>query len=254
LNLEGYVQKVDSRLQNLPLSGAVVSDEAAVERGWMQKEMDSTRECLTICAKVSEQVDQFRLKVFEDVCTAYGARQMHVTTHGDLPSAKRIIVEGFEEWKGALTKTAGNLEEHLFKVDNRPASSSFHKNEMLSNDVDAQKRTRDDMKQCLSVCTQASEQVEQVRVNVAEDMSAGPNAFQVVVSTLDALLSAKRVTVETGGRQVVGQMSDDSFQQLLRVEGMARRAATDTAVGQQNHVVKKFEGQYGVGQVCGGIR
>jgi hypothetical protein len=101
----------------------------------------------------------------------------------------------------------------------------------------------DSIKQCLTICAQASEHVDQVRTNVFENVSAAQDAHQVIVATFGDLLSAKQVTAEVGATQWLGQMSDTILQQLSRDRGidLSGRLATGKATEQQIQVVAKFE-------------
>jgi len=56
-DLEEHLQEIDDKLQNLSSQGARVSDEDAAEREQIQQEIDSTKQCLSICAQVSEHMD-----------------------------------------------------------------------------------------------------------------------------------------------------------------------------------------------------
>jgi len=60
------------------------------------------------------------------------------------------------------------------------------------------------IKQCLAVCVQASEQVDSVRTNVFEDVSAAQDAHQVIVATLGDLISARQVTATARSNAVAG--------------------------------------------------
>lgn len=48
--------------------------------------------------------------------------------------------------------------------------------------------------QCLNICGQAAHDVEKLRVNIAEDVSAADNGHQILVSTVGDLISAQRAT------------------------------------------------------------
>ena len=103
---------------------------------------------------------------------------------------------------------------------------------------------KDSVKQCLAICSQASEQVGQVRTNVFEDVSTAQDAHQVAVATLGDLISARRVTAGVGSTQWLGQMSDASLQQLSRDRG---HVAMDKYMQPQNGMVEQFEDRYGAG-------
>lgn len=87
-DLEEHLQEIDTRLQILCLRGARISDEDRTKRELVQEQKDSTRQCLDICAQVSEHIDQVQLNIFEDVSATQDTQQMIVATPGSLVSAK----------------------------------------------------------------------------------------------------------------------------------------------------------------------
>lgn len=72
----------------------------------------------------------------------------------------------------------------------------------------------------------------------------------MIVATFGDLILARRVTAGVRSRQWVGQMSDDSLQQLSRDCG---RVAVEKAVGPCNGLAEKFEDQYGSGYRLNGV-
>ena len=77
-----------------------------------------------------------------------------------------------------------------------------------------------------------------------EDVSMADNGHQVLVSTIRDLISAKRVTAGARAWQWLGQMFDDSLQQLSRNHG---HVATERPKESQTKAGGHFEGRYGVG-------
>lgn len=249
-DLEDHLQEIDNRLQTLLLQGARVSDEDAAEREQIIEERESTKQCLAICAQVSEHLDQLRYNAFEDVSAVQDSHQKIVTTLRGLNPAERVTANFFKECEEMLTKTTSELEEHLRKINNRLQNPSL-KGARMSDEIAAERERvqeeSESIKQCLSICAQASEQADKVRTNVFEDVSSAQEAHQVIVATLGDLISARRVNAGVRAKQWLGQMSDDSLQQLSRDQGMADRMATENAMEQQSEMVAKFQEQYGVG-------
>ena len=91
--------------------------------------------------------------------------------------------------------------------------------EQQDKSTDEQKGLKVEMeslKQCLEVCAQASETTDHARVNEFQDVSAGDDSQQIIVSTIGDLISAQRVTAGARSAQWCGQMSDISIQQISR--------------------------------------
>jgi hypothetical protein len=249
-DLEDHLQEIDNRLQTLLLQGTRMSDEDAAEREQILEERDSTKQCLAICAQVSEHLDQLRPNAFEDVSAAQGNHQMMVAMLRDLTPAKQVTTHSFKECKEILTKTTSKLEEQLRKIDNRLQNHSLQGTRMLGEVAAERERVQEEsesIKQCLSICAQASEEANKVRTNVFEDISAAEESNQVVISTIGDLIFARRVSAAANAIQLVGQMSDASLQQFSRDRGIAYRAATEKAMEQQSEMVAKFQEQYGAG-------
>src|SRR5271155_5986398 len=118
-DLEEHLQEIETKLQTLPLRGDTISDEDAAERERIQVEKDSTKQCLVICAQVSEQLSQLRPNVFEDVSAAEFSHQVDITALAGLIPAKRITAKVLQEFQEKLTNTTTGLQEHLRKIDNR---------------------------------------------------------------------------------------------------------------------------------------
>jgi chromosome segregation ATPase len=246
-DLEDHLQEIDNKLQTLSLQGARMSDEDAAERERIQEERDSTKQCLRVCAQVSEHMDQVQPNAFEDVSTASDAHQAIVATLGDNISARRVTTNVFKECKEKLTNTTSELEEHLREINNRLQSLSPRAARMSGEQAAEQERIQEEkdcIKQCLAICAQASEQADQVRTNVFEDVSTAQDAHQLVVATLGDLISARRVTAGVRSTQWLGQMSDDTVQQLSRDRG---RVTMEKATEPQSGMVEEFEDRYGAG-------
>jgi conjugal transfer/entry exclusion protein len=249
-DLEDHLQEIERKLQTLPLRGDTISDEDVAERERMQKEKDSTKQCLAICAQVLEQVSQVRPNVFEDISAANDAYQVDISTRGGLIPAKRVTAKVLEEFQDKLTATTSDLNENLQKINIRLQRHPSPGARILDEDTAERKRLQeefDSIKQCLAICTQASEKADQVRTNVFEDVSAAKDAHQLIISTLGDLVLAKQVTAGLGADQWLGQMADATVQQLSRDRVDIRgRAATDKGVEPQ-----KFADQYGAGYKLG---
>ena len=149
-----------------------------------------------------------------------------------------------------ITNTISELEEHLQKIDNRLQNPSL-RGARMSDEIAAEgqqvQEESESIKQCLSICAQASEQLDKVRINVFDDVSSDQESHQVVVSTLGDLISARRVNAGMKSMHWLGQMSDDSLQQLSQNRGIAGDTATKKTIEQQSEISESFEDKYGAG-------
>jgi hypothetical protein len=88
-------------------------------------------------------------------------------------------------------------------------------------------------------------QVDRVRTNVFEDVSADERAHHIIVSTNGDVISARRVTAKTESAQWLGQMSDATVQQLSRDRASSNIADQGTEEAQEP-VAARFKDSYGV--------
>ena len=247
-DLEDHLQEIDRKLQILSLQGAAASNGEANERDRIQEERDSTKQCLYICDWVSEHLDQIKPNAFEDISTAAGGYREIVSTPGNYIPAKLITTEAFKDCKERLPDTTSQLRKHLQEINKKLQDLPSRGDRLSGDDGIEQGRIqeeKDSLKQCLAICAQASVQVESVRTNVFEDVSAAQDAHQLVVATLGDLISARNVSAAARSTQWLGQMSDASLQQLSRDRN---RLAGETAVDSGSAMVGDFQDRHGTGK------
>lgn len=247
-DLEEHLQEIDRKLQALSLQGARISSEDAVERQQIQEEKDSTQQCLDICVQVFAHINQVQLNTLENTSTPLNTHQVPITTPKDPISARLVTANTLKECKKRLTNTTSQLEQHLQDINNRLQNVSSQGLMMTPNVQAADQRgiqeEIDSIKQCLAICAQASQQADQGRTHVFEDISMAEDGHQLIVVTLGELIAARRITAGPRSKQWLGQMSDASLQQISRDYG---RTATEKAIEPRIGLGTQFEGRYGAG-------
>ena len=103
---------------------------------------------------------------------------------------------------------------------------------------------RDNIKECPTIHAQAPEEVYQVRTNVFENISAGQDAYQIVVSEPGHLFAAKDIAAEARSTQWMGQICAASLQQLSRDRS---HVAVEKDMEPQNEMGEEFKDRYGAG-------
>ena len=66
--------------------------------------------------------------------------------------------------------------------------------------------TRESIRQCMNVVTDAGEDLAKERVNVFEDITMTDNSYGITVSTVKDLVLARRVNLQGQARYVGGQI------------------------------------------------
>jgi hypothetical protein len=245
-DLKDHLQEIDKKLETLALQGASMSDEDAAERQQIQEERDSTQQCLGICAQVFTHIDQVQSTTFESVSTDSATYQGSVTTLSGLPSA-RLTADALTQCKEKLTNTTTQLERRLQNINillQKISSQPLESSSKQATELERIEEEKESIKQCLAICAQASREADQDRTNVFEDISMADDGHQVLVSTIGDLISAKRVSAGARSMQLLGQMSDDSVQQLSRNCG---HIGTEKATEPQTVIATQFEYRHGGG-------
>ena len=246
-DLEEHLQEINEKLQSLSLRGITISDYSSAERRQIQEERDSTQQYLKIYAQLVTHIDQLQPTVFESIPTLSDAYQAPGSQLGGLPSARLITADTFKACKERLSDTTIKLESHLQDINDRLQKLSLPGSKDSNGQVDKQERIKeelDSIKQCLAICAQASAQANKERINVFKDISMAGDGHQVLVSTIEDLISARRVTAGARSWQWLGQISDDSLQQLSQNHG---HVALERPIESQTEASSLFEGRYGVG-------
>jgi hypothetical protein len=88
--LRRHLQDLDNKLAGLHAQPLQISNAHVTEQEQIQEEIDSTKQCLAICAEAAERARQERINVFEDVSMADDGHQVIVSTLGDLILARRV--------------------------------------------------------------------------------------------------------------------------------------------------------------------
>ncbi len=240
-DLEERLQSIDNKLQMISAQSTGISSEATDERRQMQEERNSTQHCLDICTKVLIQIDQLQPNAFINLSSTLNPP---VTTLSGLTSAQQLTATTFKACKERLTDTTTHLERQLRDINNRLKQCSLQPKTLSSDQAEEQEimeEERDAIKQSLNICAEASGQANEEQTNVYEDISLVDDSQQVIISTVGALIAARRVSAGSRSFQVFGQMSDESFQNL------ARRIGTEKVAEPQSRANPEFEGRHGTG-------
>lgn len=163
-----------------------------------------------------------------------------------------VTVNRLKEYKTLLANTTSDLEDRFQEINGRLQNLSLQGTTIsveAATEREKVQEEKDSTKQCLTICAQASQHVDQVRTHVFEDISADRDSHQVIISTSGDLIVAKRITAGVGATQWLGQMSDAVIQQLSRDRRLdvSGRAASGSGKEKQIEITAKFQDQFGAG-------
>jgi hypothetical protein len=201
-------------LQLYSTPGVTAPDQEAAEQKQLQREEESTKQCLSICNQVSEHVDQIRTN-----------------------PAKSIFADTLDEIKGRLTKTTSELEGYLQRIENRLYILKAQETVLSNKDTSERERIQKEKAsiiQSLTIAAEVAEQVTKAQESTFDNITAAEDSYQVTVSTIGDLISAKRVTAGHRSMSFLGQISDVALQQLAQDRGVSHMAMDEPKVTQKS--------------------
>ena len=229
--LHGIDDKIESEHSRVPGNPAN-ADDFRINENSVEEERASIQQCLRICEEVSTHIGQVLAHGFADISTPSGGHDRLIKLGGVTP-ARFTTSTTLENCKLGLGVTSSQLKMQLEDLNKRMARLSQQ----------TSKEELDSIKECLAICTNATEQLAKERVHVFEDVEMAEYGIQVIVATMGDLISARRITAGSRSAQWLGQMSDTSLQQLSKDHrGNAEGAGQDTEIGAH------FEGRHGSGR------
>lgn len=217
------------------------------------EERVSILECLRICATVSKHIDDMQKE------SSFLQTKPRTIPHAGVLLTRtgevgHITTQGLQHCQAHIRFTSAELRLRLKEVDYRLARlskrSSNGGNPLANGDkeIDVEEEMNA-IRDCLSICQGATEQMTKERINVFEDVDADHDVDQVIVSTFGDLVSAKCIKVGARSTQLLGQMSDDSLQHIFR-EITVRQNQREAQEKKSNNdpSYSRFTGSYGEGQ------
>lgn len=241
-NLEEHFQDVQIH------HSQCISDEVTAERERLQEERESTEQCLVICTKAFEHLQEFdnKLQIHSSPCISDEA----TAERGQIQEEK----ESTEQCLAICTKAL----EHISQFQSN-LSEEFYCDiiSIPGGPMSSKRTTANALQECEDILTKATVDLEEhiqeinsklqtlfiqgagmlgedatIQTNVFEDVLAAQDSHQVIVSPGN-LISATRVTAGIEGRQWLGQMSDGTLQRLSYDWGSGR-AAQQVRESQEN--------------------
>lgn len=217
IDLKEHLCNIDERLRNgaqEPSCGEDVVGEAA-----MRAERDSTKQCLEICVQVSNFIDE-RQKLIEKHVSDVSAPANQADSGAERVSARQIADDSLKGCRFNIKSANAQLSNRLHYLGTRLSSippDSQQASWSGSMDQERMAEEIESIRQCLGICVQAAEVAEKARINTMEDIAAAEDSRQVLVSTIGDLIAAHRVTAGARSLQCIGQMSDETLQQMARI-------------------------------------
>ncbi|KAJ5033066.1 hypothetical protein NUH16_003196 [Penicillium rubens] len=228
-DLENHLHDIGMRLQNLGTQGSSEIRLQAAELQVMEDEKNSTQKSLEICEQFLTLIEQSRSQLL--YADDHPSRLLHPTTSLASMNSRMarmsflINSEGLVSAQKEVTSWKLKLLQHLIGIDvniqGQQRCLPPGEEATLHPEEQKFKEEMDGTKALLEFCKQAEKEANQQRTHYFEDVSTGNNSRQAIVTTLDDLISAKRITSGDGSCQALGNMSDESIRCFFQHTGFA---------------------------------
>ncbi|EXJ75896.1 uncharacterized protein A1O5_00404 [Cladophialophora psammophila CBS 110553] len=272
-DLQEILEQTNNELAQSPVQGEASSLSSAdnLNQSVVEEERANIEYCLSVCKQVANHLAQVQAEIF----TTASIRE--VANDRSLPQtrqslARRITSEKLRDCRTGIRFTMSELQLRLQDADHR-LQRLLHPTQRergVGGDIPHTQEVFEDLetiRQCLSICDEATEELARDRINVFEDVRMTDDGQQVIVATLGDLISARKVSAGARSKQWLGQMSDASLQQISRdsfsngditatkdlptvVPGsdILQDVTTEKLSGIGHH---RFEGRHGAGRPLG---
>lgn len=193
----------------------------------MEDEKNSTQKSLEICEKFLALIDQSKPQLL-----GVDEQSSRISDHTSLPTVMTSRVapnmpflinsEGLFSAQKELTTWKLKLLQHLIGIDGNVQRQQRYlpgvENELHPEEENYQEEMSG-TEALLGLCQKAEGEANQ-RTHFFEDVSTGNNSRQAIVTTLDDLISAKRIKSGDSSFQALGKMSDESIQSFFQGPGV----------------------------------
>ena len=183
----------------------------------MQDEKEIIQQCLTICAQVSDYVEGARRTSLTDIAPLSDAfSSISSLTSPCMPWL--ITAEAFNSTQKGFTSSKLQLLQYLHSINKELQTGQYRLPPPQETQMNEQRELQEEVEsteETLAICDRASNQENEARRNIYENISAGDESHQVIASLKD-LISAKNVKVGSKSFQAMGQFVPGDLQFLSR--------------------------------------
>ncbi|PVH91133.1 hypothetical protein DM02DRAFT_620677 [Periconia macrospinosa] len=203
-DLNTHLKDLQKKIDRLKAGDTEAINAIATEWQAMLEEKESTQQGLNMCAQLSAHIVQLE-----------SASKEH-TQFSERPSAHKHVKKGLSEARASIESLISRLQTHEALLGSQLEAMSLQ--ETLSEPVAAQlarlQQTKDSVSQCIKIVSDAGELAKE-RSNFFEDITLADNSYAFSVSTVNELVTARRVNLSGRSRHFGGQVTDDTVQKSM---------------------------------------
>ncbi|GAB1210734.1 hypothetical protein APSETT445_009531 [Aspergillus pseudonomiae] len=215
-DLENHLQDIQAMLLSGSESSMTsVMDAAELQR--MEEEKNSTQKSLDICHQFLAFITQTRSNLLGE--SGLTLNDSHQPYSSATPNLSWLInAEGLNSTYKEVTSWRLRLLQHLYglskNVQDAPLGLLRPNNGQSSKQQSFQEEYKN-TEALLAFCQQAEEAANGPRTHHFEDITTGDHSRQAIATTLNDLISAKRIKSGHQSYQAFGQMSNESIQAIF---------------------------------------
>jgi hypothetical protein len=194
----------------------VISGIDTAEIQLMEDEKNSTQKSLEICEQFLSLIDQSRPSLLGEV--AHSSRPFDHTSSFNPNVSWLINAEGLNSTYKEMTSWKLRLLQHLHEIGRIVQAQQRYLPRLNDEQESEEQNFREELsgtESLLNFCKQVEEEAKQPRTHYFEDVSTGDNSRQAIVTTLEDLISAKRIRSGDNSYQALGRMADESIQSFF---------------------------------------
>lgn len=239
-DLEDQIEQMNAKLEQLRVQSADISSLDEETREQIVEDRDSFQHCLKICESVSAHIEMLTPKLVEIPHETEQKEKNDQTMGGASESARALTAGTLEACTRNLETTSKQLRALQEARARRGTTVSL---DLIREEEERTKQALREAQEYLRIVSEAAEPSHMERINVFEDVTVAEDSHQVIVSTFGDLITARRMTIGARSTNWMGQMSDESLQEISR-----NRAPVSQAERTQQDAVAGFSTRYGVGK------
>lgn len=217
-DLEDHLEEITSKLQSMTRPSASSSERNPGDIERFRNEHETTRQCLDICAEVLSHINGLRLLPVANGPVPRDDTPAGLSTQ-DLTRAHIMTLSALKDCCDELSDTLVRLRALEQQSENAivtekvvsgqgSSANPRHETQSLAKEFDS-------TRQCLTICSEASERVDSGKVHVLEDITIGKDGQQMLIASFGELFDARRVRIAEGAMQVVASSSSNASLQEL---------------------------------------
>ncbi|KAE8383461.1 hypothetical protein BDV26DRAFT_139747 [Aspergillus bertholletiae] len=215
-DLENHLCYIRTILESSSFKGSPSPEINAADLQRMEDEKQSTQRGLDFCQQFLDFMNQARSNVLGDF--EHASREFH-QPHTTPPSQSTLInAEGFNSAHKEFMSWKIKLYQYLSEINRQSPAQKVDFSPLHRNPTSDSQTFQDEVRgfeDLLTFCKQAGKEANKQRTNYYEDIDVGDNTRLAVVNTLNDLISAKNIKSGNGSCVVLGQMSNDTVQNVF---------------------------------------